>query len=63
MPYVNDTKPTSSFTNDTKPTIATIAAGMGIGLLLSLTYASSNGETFTNDSEITSTTYSNDSKP
>ncbi len=67
MPYTNDTKPTSSFSNDTKPSLASAMNVIGnpIGLLLALTYAVVNygpGEEYTNDTEPTSS-YSNDTKP
>lgn len=51
--FSNDTKPSSSFLNDTKPSLGSIAAGMAIGLLLSLTYADTAGNTvYLNDSKL-----------
>ena len=64
MAYVNDTKPTGSYTQDTKPTLPTGAAtqGVPIGLLLCLTYASTLTP-YTNDSEASVASYTLDIKP
>lgn len=65
MSYVNDTKPTGSYSSDTKPTTASNPVKQGSpiasGFFMLLTYAAA-GSGFTSDTKPTGS-YSNDIKP